>query len=380
MPWRVVPNHPDCPASEPFGVVNSQTGRKVACHMTEADAIRHVRALYANVPESQQGASMAPKPDFRAEWDTAYINNLPDSAFAYIEPGGSKDADGKTTPRSLRHFPIKNAQGQCDRAHTRNALSRAPQSPFGAKALPKIRACARALGIEVSESSSQGASMSTELRYTPVPVELRSGDGQPAKIVGYAAVFDSASQNLGGFKEQVGRNAFNRSASRGWERVVARYNHDDNFILGSSDARTLRLHADDQGLHYEIDPPTSRSDVVESIGRGDVRFSSFAFYTVEDDWGVDDTNFPRRTLESVDLVDVSPVVRPAYTGTNTDLALASLARRMDADFEEVRSRAEAQKLHTFFVRTDGPAAPKAKVFGPQARMDILKRKQDPNVA
>jgi HK97 family phage prohead protease len=86
-------------------------------------------------------------PERRAEWTAAYISNLPDSSFAYIEPGGSKDADGKTTPRSKRHFPIKDANGKCDAPHVSNALSRAPQSPFGDKAMPKIKACAKALGI-----------------------------------------------------------------------------------------------------------------------------------------------------------------------------------------------------------------------------------------
>jgi hypothetical protein len=73
-------------------------------------------------------------------------NDLPDSDFAYIEPGGEKDEDGKTKPRSLRHFPIQDA------AHTRNALARAPQSPFGKKAMPKILAAAKKFGIEVSKS------------------------------------------------------------------------------------------------------------------------------------------------------------------------------------------------------------------------------------
>jgi len=79
-----------------------------------------------------------------APMPSAAINDLPDSAFAYIEPGGSKDAEGKTTPRSLRHFPIH------DEAHVRNALSRAPQSPFGDKAMPKIREAAHKYGIKVS--------------------------------------------------------------------------------------------------------------------------------------------------------------------------------------------------------------------------------------
>ena len=58
-----------------------------------------------------------------AEWDTAYVNNLPDSAFAYIEPGGEKDEEGKTKPRSLRHLEYKNAQGEIDHDHLVAALA-----------------------------------------------------------------------------------------------------------------------------------------------------------------------------------------------------------------------------------------------------------------
>ncbi len=84
----------------------------------------------------------------KAAMSSASINDLPDSAFAYIQPGGTKDAEGKTVPRSLRHFPVHDAD------HVRNALSRAPQSPFGDQAMPKIRAAAAKLGIKVSEAAS----------------------------------------------------------------------------------------------------------------------------------------------------------------------------------------------------------------------------------
>ena len=77
-------------------------------------------------------------------------NNLPDSDFAYISPGGTKDSEGKTTPRSLRHLPIPDA------AHVRNALARLNQTdiPPAAKkeALSKIKSKAKDLGVEVSKS------------------------------------------------------------------------------------------------------------------------------------------------------------------------------------------------------------------------------------
>lgn len=99
----------------------------------------------------------------RAQWTRAYINNLPDSAFAFIEDGGKIDSEGKTVPRSLRHFPLKNSAGNYDEAHVRNALARMSQSEFGEKAKPKILAAARALGIEVSKKSfEEGETHTTE--------------------------------------------------------------------------------------------------------------------------------------------------------------------------------------------------------------------------
>jgi HK97 family phage prohead protease len=76
-------------------------------------------------------------------------NNLPDSAFAYIEPGGTKDSTGRTAPRSLRHFII------VDAAHVRDALARIAQgAQFSAEARPKVMAAAKKFGIQVSESAA----------------------------------------------------------------------------------------------------------------------------------------------------------------------------------------------------------------------------------
>lgn len=64
----------------------------------------------------------------RTVWTTAFVNDLPDSCFLHILPGGKKDGEGKTTPRSLRMFPYKDASGKLDLPHLRNAIARIPQS------------------------------------------------------------------------------------------------------------------------------------------------------------------------------------------------------------------------------------------------------------
>ncbi len=58
-----------------------------------------------------------------AEWTTAYINTLPDSAFAYVETCYGKTSDDK----GLRHLPYKDAEGNVDLPHLRNALARVNQ-------------------------------------------------------------------------------------------------------------------------------------------------------------------------------------------------------------------------------------------------------------
>ena len=64
----------------------------------------------------------------KATWSTSYVNKLKDSCFLYIEAGQEKDAEGKTVPRSARHFPYKDADGAIDLPHLRNAIARIPQS------------------------------------------------------------------------------------------------------------------------------------------------------------------------------------------------------------------------------------------------------------
>ncbi len=93
-----------------------------------------------------------------SEWSTAQVNDLPDSSFAYVEPGGSKDGDSKTTPRSLRHLPYKGTDGKPDAPHVRNALAQLSQTdiPDSAKdeAHGKLSAAAKELGIEMSETKA----------------------------------------------------------------------------------------------------------------------------------------------------------------------------------------------------------------------------------
>lgn len=173
----------------------------------------------------------------------------------------------------------------------------------------------------------------TETRLTKAAVELRAETDIP-RLAGYAAKFDTYSQNLGGFVEQIDRGAFDKSIADGGD-VLCRYNHEDAGLLGRTSSGTLRLGHDSVGLTYEVDLPdtTVGRDVRVLAARGDVTQSSFAFETVDDDWSVTDQGFPLRTLLRVRLLDVAPVNSPAYLDTSA--AVRSLAGRLDVDPAEV---------------------------------------------
>jgi len=94
-----------------------------------------------------------------AVWSTAFVNDLPDGSFLYIQPGGKKDGEGKTKPRSLRHFPYKDSGGKVDLPHLRNAIARIPQagSWLSADLKSRLQARARRLLGGTSKAASEEA-------------------------------------------------------------------------------------------------------------------------------------------------------------------------------------------------------------------------------
>lgn len=265
--------------------------------------------------------------------------------------------ESESCPASEPHAVIKDSDGSVVGCHATKEKAR--------KQLAALYASEQK-GMPVRDS---------ERRYTLWPVEARVKNNGKS-IGGYAAVFNKPSQNLGGFVEEVDPAFFNDSRGKGWPNVVARYNHDDSYLLGTTAGSTLRLNVDGTGLDYTVDPPSARGDIVELVERGDIRQSSFAFVTHEDEWGVTDQNFPKRRLISGSLVDVAPVVSPAYLDTSA--GLRSLAARVGAEEEEVRALARAGELRKFFVRTDTPSTAKPKTFGPAAVAQLLARRDAPS--
>ena len=179
-------------------------------------------------------------------------------------------------------------------------------------------------------------------------VESRA-DGR-ASIVGYAAVYNRLSLDLGGFREMILPGAFDKvlGRERGRQDVVALFNHNSDIVLGRTSSGTLELSSDDKGLRYVVTPPVSRADVLELIQRRDVKGSSFAFTVdakgeafVPDEKG----NAIRHIREVSGLYDVGPVLVPAYPASTAGVAMRSYQAWLSS--QQARPKPEARSLVPF---------------------------------
>jgi uncharacterized protein len=193
---------------------------------------------------------------------------------------------------------------------------------------------------------ARGSPREIETRTTPLPVELRRRESRA--IGGYASIFGSASRDMGGFTEIVEPSAFKRTLADGGN-VVCRFDHDNLMLLGTTAAGTLQLQTDSRGLDYTVSVPFAREDVLELIARQDISSSSFAFQAMDAEWR-HDQGYPVRHLISLRLIDVSPVVIPAYE--DSTVALRSLSIQFGADPEDVFEMSRDRQLSKLFVRTD----------------------------
>lgn len=143
-------------------------------------------------------------------------------------------------------------------------------------------------------------------------LELRAVAG--SRIEGYAAIFNSPSEDLGGFIETIRPGAFAASLRRG-DDVFALVDHDMRAILGRRSAGTLRLSEDSKGLFFSLDVANTSAgrDILESVGRKDVQGASFGFRAKQDAWTKGAP--PRRELIKVDLLDITLTATPAYLAT-----------------------------------------------------------------
>lgn len=166
-----------------------------------------------------------------------------------------------------------------------------------------------------------------ERRYNTEAVDVRAGSGKVVRVMhGYAATYNKRSKPIGGVFEEVllpgaFRGVVNPSID---EPTVALWMHDELSLLASTINGELRLEDDSKGLRQETDllGDTSVSkDVIAHLDAKRINSMSFAFRSAPktDEWRRENGVEVRYIHQIARLKDVSPVIFPAYGGTEVGI-------------------------------------------------------------
>ena len=167
--------------------------------------------------------------------------------------------------------------------------------------------------------------------------ELRLAGEDSRTITGYAAVFNSASRDMG-FTEYIDEGAFDGVLER--SDVFAVLNHQPDKVLArwNKGVGSLKLSVDDRGLKYEFEAPHTDlgNAVLEFVKRNELTESSFAFVVEKDSWEKIDGAYVRHINRISSLHDVSPCWTAAYADT-------SVSCRSFEEFKAQEERKEAEE-------------------------------------
>ena len=191
--------------------------------------------------------------------------------------------------------------------------------------------------------------MEKEIRGGIGNIEIRTDEEKNSEIYaeGYALVFNSWSEDLGGFVETIEPSALEGSDL---SDVRALFNHNADKVLARSSAGTLDLETDEKGLKFRFKIPNTSygKDIAENLKNGNIDQCSFGF--VLDDNG-DSFDFDekrsiyQRTLKKIkSVMDISLVTYPAYSSTSAAPALRSIDKIENELVEQRQLQREKEKL------------------------------------
>lgn len=148
--------------------------------------------------------------------------------------------------------------------------------------------------------------------------EISQGDNRI--IRGYAIVFNSLSNDLGGFREIILPSAVDEDLIKRSDILCLLDHNRERGVLARSKngIGSLKLSIDERGLGFEYDCPDTQlgQEVYEGVRRGDITSCSFAFVVGEDRYERSADGTVVRYISKIkQLYDISQVYNPAYDDT-----------------------------------------------------------------
>lgn len=352
MPYFISDSNPDCSG----WAVEKEDGEVIGCHDTKQSAIDQMVAVSLAEGIEPGGERSAEESRQVDRTPPAYMRASARRGLDWYAEGKGGDGLVDKTIREARQMAageelsadkwtriaawIARHIGDLDAPAADPDSDQFPSAGVVAMALwgggttkrSARRAQAYAEGVVTRlEAEQERGKMKHETRNFDADFEIREEQDGMA-FIGYAAKFNSWSEDLGGFREQIEPGAFRRSL-RSRNDVKLLVNHDTGRVLASTRAGTMKMYEDEVGLRVEANLPntTDGRDMAELLKRGDLSKMSFGFSVQKDSWNEEMTE---RTLRSVRIFEASIVAFPAYSETEAlvrSLDKAAARAQVDAD-------------------------------------------------
>ncbi|OSX90272.1 hypothetical protein S3E15_01836 [Bacillus mycoides] len=175
---------------------------------------------------------------------------------------------------------------------------------------------------------------------------LRSNEDGTMTVSGYVNKTEQLSEILGvtkRFKEKISRGAFSQAIQNAKKDIHFLAEHNPKLILASTRNGSLQLREDKQGLFMTatISPTTWGKDYYQLISDGILQNMSFGFRTVKDSWRSLDSGLYERTIDQLELFEVSVVRDPAYS--QSTIASRSIEIIKEPEIPEVEEKEEVRE-------------------------------------
>lgn len=183
--------------------------------------------------------------------------------------------------------------------------------------------------------------MEKEIRQLQIDYRTESDS---RKIEGVAIVFNSLSNDLGGFREMIVPEAVEGVIEL--SDIFFLYNHtsDRGFLARSKfGIGSLNTEVREDGVYFSFDAPRTAlgDEVLEYLRRGDVNQCSFAFAVDTDKWEKQgDGSYIRTITKFKRLYDMSLVDTPAYSQTSACARFAEIQEEERLENERLLKEAE----------------------------------------
>lgn len=187
--------------------------------------------------------------------------------------------------------------------------------------------------------------MKMELRNIDMKL---NAEKETMTVSGYVNKVGELSEVLGSakkFVEKVAPGAFYRAIDNMKGSVDFLAEHDEKLLLASTRNGSLQLTEDSTGLYMSatIASTSWGKDYYELIKNGLYKNLSFGFRTIKDSWKAIENGLMERTIEELELLEVSAVKNPAYSQSSISARSIEILDNPEMLIEQSQSDKKQEK-------------------------------------